>query len=226
MIVKAFPPADQQVVDLLAQAGVKVEKAHQTLSLLHIPDESVVEELTGDNFRKYKKIRTPNGKIFELDYFRNETQNRLLIVIPKTPRFTKYQIYPLVGIEAQKYLGNCGCAVMSEFLGLPDALILDQSTDHVTCEGILLFQMKEMEEERWLVTLPRQYQDTFRLVLITHNLHYKIVSTMLHLPETALADMLEGIPVPREVAAKTLQGLEDAYEVSIQPGKHTGRSVC
>src|SRR5579859_8210434 len=115
---------------------------------------------------------------------------------------------------------------MSEILGLPDALTLDQSTGHVTCEEILLFKMKEMEEKRWLVTLPRQYQDSFRLVLITHNLHYKSVSAMFHLPETALADMLAGIPVPREVAAKTLQGLEDAYEVSIQPGKHTGRSVC
>jgi hypothetical protein len=83
MIVKTFPPYGQSVVDLLDQAGVKVQRAHQTMSLLHIPDESKVEELRGDQFRQYKKITTPNGKVFELEYFRNETQNRMLIVLPK-----------------------------------------------------------------------------------------------------------------------------------------------
>jgi hypothetical protein len=209
MIVKTFPPSNQQMVDLLAQSGVTVERAHQTLSVLHIPDESVVEELSGANFRKYKKITTPNGKVFELDYFRNETQNRLLIVIPKDSRFTDYPIYPLVSIEAQKYLADCGCAVASEILGLPTSLTLDQPTGHVTCEGVILFQMRQVEQKRWLVILPRQYQDTFRLVLVTHNLHYKTVSAMFHLPEAALADMLAGIPVPREVAAKTLQRLSE-----------------
>jgi hypothetical protein len=40
MIVKAFPPYDQSVVDLLDQAGVTVQRAHQTMSLLYIPDDS------------------------------------------------------------------------------------------------------------------------------------------------------------------------------------------
>jgi len=83
MILKVFPPYGPRVLDFFKQAGVKVERAHQTMSLLHVPDESKIEELRGENFRRYKRITMPNGKVFELDYFRKETQNRLAVVIPK-----------------------------------------------------------------------------------------------------------------------------------------------
>jgi hypothetical protein len=209
MIIMAFPAHNPATEAFLTQAGVTITREHSTKVSLHIPDESTVEELSGANFRKYKKITTPNGKVFELDYFHEETQNRMMIAAPKNPHMTEYPICPLVGVEAQKYLINCGCSVFSEALGLPTSLTLDQQTDSVTLDHVILFQMRQMKDLRWLVILPRPYQDTLRHIFVTHHLNSQTISKILHIPETVMFDILNTIPVPRQVAVETLQRLSE-----------------
>jgi len=82
MTFKIFPVFDARVTEYLAQAGVLQTKGHQTMTLLDVPGESKVVECQGPHFRKYKEITTPNGNTFELEYFRKETQGRLLLKIP------------------------------------------------------------------------------------------------------------------------------------------------
>jgi hypothetical protein len=131
---------------------------------------------------------------------------------------TAYHIYPVIGVVAQKYLTDCGCDVKPGILEFPASLILDQQTGDVSLHDVILFKLKQMADKRWLVTVPRQYQDTFHMVLSTYGFNYQTASTILSLPETLIVDMLRDVPVPRKAALETLQRLSEytGYPYSLE----------